>query len=232
MVYSGHMNRSRHIFFWTAAVVLAVLAGAGLGVRRCVHVMRERAEIRRRGDEACRRYRNFSIPRDIVLKTEAEMDAYVRSMGIDFSRGSNCVNHIGTDKRKWLSRIGFHYQHTYGNQMKATWLLLRAAELGDVPAMCQLGATYRDSTKVPTNGVASITWYRFAHELGNPWGTLGLARNHEKGVGVPVDRTQALALYRQIVSRVESSASFPSATNDAPYQISQKCIKALEAQMP
>ena len=129
------MNRSRHIFFWTAAVVLAVLAGAGLGVRRCVHVMRERAEIRRRGDEACRRYRNFSIPRDIVLKTEAEMDAYVRSMGIDFSRGSNCVNHIGTDKRKWLSRIGFHYQHTYGNQMNATWLLLRAAELVDVPAM-------------------------------------------------------------------------------------------------
>lgn len=225
------MNRSRHVFFWMAAVALAVLAGAGLGVRRCVHVTRERAEIQKRGDEACRQYRNFSLPLS-NFKTEAEMDAYVRSMGIDFSRGSNCVDHIETDKRKWLSQIGFRYQHTYWNQMKATWLLLRAAELGDVPAMCQLGATYRDSTKVPTNGVTSTTWYRFAHELRNSWGTLGLARNYEEGVGVPVDRSQALVLYRQIVSRVESAASFPSNTNSMPYLISRKRIKVLEAQTP
>lgn len=227
MVYSHHMNRSRHIFFWTAAVALAVLTGAGLGVLRCVYAARERTEIQKRNDEARRLRRNFATWPD-EYKTEAEMDAYVRSMGIDLSRTSNCVDHIGIDKRAWLHRVGHRYENIHKNTMKALWFLHRAAELGDVDAMCQLGWIYRNSERVPRNGAASTSWFRLAHGLGNRWGTYCLGESYERGIGVPVDRAQALALYREALVAQLSMRR----TNNLLYRVSLEHVKALEAQTP
>ncbi|MBL4846034.1 MAG: SEL1-like repeat protein [Planctomycetes bacterium] len=74
---------------------------------------------------------------------------------------------------------------------EALGLFRRAAELGDVRAMLDLGTLLSNERRVTKDPTLAAKWYRRAAEAGNADGMYKLAVVLQKGLGVPQDEAQA-----------------------------------------
>lgn len=112
------------------------------------------------------------------------------------------------------SFLGSEYLFATGNgeipndpKIGITWLL-KAANKGYVPAICDLGLCYREGRGVPASTKESIAWYRKAAKQGDPAAMLWIGRMYAKGSGIVQDYVEALAWY--ILAASKSSDDFTS----------------------
>jgi TonB family protein len=79
---------------------------------------------------------------------------------------------------------------------KAIELYQRAADVGSLRAMNDLGFLYENGEGVPRDEAAAAAWYRKAAERGSGSAQISLALMYEQGRGVKADDREALLWYR------------------------------------
>lgn len=75
------------------------------------------------------------------------------------------------------------------------------AEKGDVPAMINIAAMYRNGSAVPQDDTASFGWHMRAAQTGNLTAETLVAEDYIKGYGVPVNYVAGASWYRSAAER-------------------------------
>lgn len=122
------------------------------------------------------------------------------------------------DDRRMIFQLARAY-HVAKRYDEATPLYDRAAAMGSVAAMNNIGAQYADGVGRPRDYGQAIIWYRKAVDRGSPRATYNLGLMYMDGDGVAVDADEAARLLilsvegknEDLVRRFEQKAKFTQA---------------------
>lgn len=78
--------------------------------------------------------------------------------------------------------------------------LIRAAQMGEVPAMADLGRAYLRGEGVRANYASARHWLQQAADEGHPGATASLGRMYAEGLGVDVDKARAADYFERAIA--------------------------------
>jgi TPR repeat protein len=120
--------------------------------------------------------------------------------------------HVENDNPAAVRHLGSKYE--YGapgivkSHKKAARLYQRAAELGDVVAMNNIGFAYEYGEGVKLDKKKAAKYFRMAADRGHAKAQFNLARLHFTGKGVEFDESEAVCLFRMAALQGFSQAEW------------------------
>jgi len=94
-------------------------------------------------------------------------------------------------------RGGEYVSYDRANYQTALKVWMESAMTGDVEAMNYVGEIYLKGLGTDPDYALAQVWFKKAADKGNNRAKINLGYMYEEGLGVPVDKTQALNLYRE-----------------------------------